>query len=320
MPHVDELRLAVRVARLYYEQDVKQSAIAQRLGLSQSTVSRLLAAAKENGVVRITVSQPKGVYSELEDALMERFGLRDAVVVDASSEENEPLLEREIGAGAAYYLESALRPNEVIGISSWSATLVAVTDQMHRPPRMGDRRVLQILGGVGDPAAERHASRLTSRFADLVGGVPVYLPAPGIVGSPAALQVIQDDVYVRDALSQFDKVTTALVGIGALEPSTLLAASGNIFSQQELVQLREKGAVGDILLRFYDADGVPVITPLNDRVVSMRLEQLKQVDRSIGIAAGVRKLEAIRGALRGGWVNVIITDHFTARRLVEGGA
>ncbi len=115
-------------------------------------------------------------------------------------------------------------------------------------------------------------------------------------------------------------MTTALVGIGALEPSTLLAASGNIFSQQELVQLREKGAVGDILLRFYDADGVPVITPLNDRVVSMRLEQLKQVDRSIGIAAGVRKLEAIRGALRGGWVNVIITDHFTARRLVEGGA
>lgn len=320
MPQIDELRLAVRVARLYYEQDLKQSVIAQRLGLSQSTVSRLLASAKENGVVRITVLQPQGVYSQLEDALMERFGLRDAVVVDASSEENGPLLEREIGAGAAYYLESALRPNEVIGISSWSATLVAVTDQMHRPPRMGDRRVLQILGGVGDPAAERHASRLTSRFADLVGGVPVYLPAPGIVGSPAALQVIQDDVYVREALSQFDKVTTALVGIGALEPSQLLAASGNIFSQQELDQLREKGAVGDILLRFYDANGVPVITPLNDRVVSMRLEQLKQVDRSIGIAAGVRKLEAIRGALRGGWVNVIITDHFTARRLVEGAA
>lgn len=317
MLQVDEMRLAVRVARLYYEQEIKQAQIAARLGLSQSTVSRLLAFAKESGVVRITVSQPKGVYSQLEDALIERYGLRDAVVVEASSWENDPLLEREIGAGAAYYLETSLRPNEVIGISSWSATLVTVADQMHRAPRMGERRVLQILGGVGDPNAERHASRLTSRFADLVGGLPVYLPAPGIVGSAAALQVIQDDVYVREALAQFDKVTTALLGIGALEPSKLLASSGNIFSQQELDMLRDRGAVGDILLRFYDAEGKPVITSLNERVVSMQLEQLKRVDRSIGIAGGARKLEAIAGALRGGWVNVIITDQFTARALVE---
>jgi DNA-binding transcriptional regulator LsrR (DeoR family) len=263
------------------------------------------------------VSQPQGVYSQLEDALIERYGLRDAVVVDATNEQNDPLLEREIGAGAAYYLESSLRPNEVIGISSWSATLVAVTDQMHRAPRMGERRVVQILGGVGDPNAERHASRLTSRFADLVGGAAIYLPAPGIVGSAASLQVIQEDVYVREALTHFDKVTTALVGIGALEPSKLLAASGNIFSQAELDLLRAQGAVGDILLRFFDSDGKPVTSPLNERVVSMRLEQLKQVDRSIGIAGGTRKQEAIRGALRGGWVNVLITDHFTARALVE---
>lgn len=317
MMRLEELRLVVRVARMYYEQDIKQSVIAQRLGLSQSTVSRLLASAKDNGVVRISILQPKGVYSEIEDELVRRYALRDAVVADCSSDDNDRLLEREIGATAAYYLETALRPSEVIGISSWSATLAALTDQMQRMPRKGEMRVIQILGGVGDPAAERHASRLTSRFADLIGGTPVFLPAPGIVGSPSALRVILDDMFVREVLNQFADVSTALVGIGAIEPSNLLAASGNSFSQNELDLLRKRGAVGDVLLRFFDADGRPVDNPHNDRVVSMPLEQLAKVERSIGIAGGVRKLEAIRGALRGGWINILITDQFTAQRLTE---
>jgi DNA-binding transcriptional regulator LsrR (DeoR family) len=121
-------------------------------------------------------------------------------------------------------------------------------------------------------------------------------------------------------IALFDQVTTALVGIGAIEPSKLLAASGNIFGAQELELLRSKGAVGDVLLRFFDLAGKPVVTPLNDRVVSMQLDQLGRVDRSIGVAGGARKYAAILGALRGGWINVLITDQFTARRLVAEGS
>ncbi len=317
MAQLDELRLAVRVARMYYEWEMKQSEIAKRLGLSQPTISRLLQQAKTNGIVRISVTVPQGVYTELEEELLRRYRLRDAIVVDCSSHQDERMIEREIGSAAAYYVESSLRPNEVIGISSWSATLLALVDALHSVARKGDVRVVQILGGVGDPSAEVHANRLTSRFADLVGGTPIYLPAPGVLGSAAARKVLLDDAYVHEVIALFDEVTTALVGIGAIEPSKLLAASGNIFTAAELDLLRSKGAVGDILLRFFDATGRPVETPLNERVVSLRLDQLNHVDRSIGVAGGARKYAAILGALRGSWINILITDQFTARRLVE---
>ncbi len=223
----------------------------------------------------------------------------------------------QIAAAAAYYLESVLRPNEVIGISSWSATLLALVDALHPVPRRGDVRVVQILGGVGSPSAEVHANRLTTRLADLLSGTAVFLPAPGIVGSPEALQAITADPYVRMAMEQFDRVTTALVGIGALEPSKLLADSGNRFSMEELEELRARGAVGDVVLRFFDANGAPVESPLNQRVISMHLDQLRRVDRCIGVAGGQRKYQAILGAIRGRWVNVLVTDLLTARRLIE---
>lgn len=317
MAQLDELRLIVRVARMYYEWDMKQAAIARQLGLSQSTVSRLLHQAQQQGIIRISVNVPQGIYTELEEELVRRYRLRDAIVVDCGGENDERFIERQIGAAAAYYLESTLRPNEVIGISSWSATLLALVDAMHPAPRKGQVRVVQILGGVGSPSAEAHASRLTSRLADLLGGTAIFLPAPGIVGSAAAREAILADHFVRDAMALFDQVTTALVGIGALEPSKLLADSGNRFSMEELSLLRAQGAVGDVLLRFFDAQGRPIDTPLAQRVISMELEQLRRVDRSIGVAGGERKHQAILGAIRGGWVNVLVTDHLTAQWLLK---
>jgi DNA-binding transcriptional regulator LsrR (DeoR family) len=127
------------------------------------------------------------------------------------------------------------------------------------------------------------------------------------------------DPYVAEAVGRFSEVTLALVGIGAITPSKLLASSGNVFMAEELDQLREKGAVGDICLRFFDADGMPVASDVEDRVISMELEQLRQVHRSVGIAGGARKLEAITGAARGHWINVLITDATTAAAMAGMG-
>jgi DNA-binding transcriptional regulator LsrR (DeoR family) len=136
-----------------------------------------------------------------------------------------------------------------------------------------------------------------------------------VVGTEAALKVLMEDRYVKEALGLFNQVTLALVGIGAVEPSRLLTLSGNIFTDEEQEDLKRQGAVGDILLRFFDVNGAPVESSFNHRVISMHLEQLKQVDRSIGIAGGVRKYPAILGALNGHWINVLITDHATAEKL-----
>lgn len=316
MPQIDELRMIARVARMYYEWDMRQSEIAKQLDLSQATVSRLITRSKEEGIIRISVNIPNGVHTELEETLVKKFGLRDAIVVD-SLEDDEKMIQRDLGTSAAYYLESSIRPNEIIGISSWSATLLALVDTLHSSPRKPGVKVVQILGGVGNPAVEAHATRLTSRMAQLVNGEAVYLPVPGVLGTEAARDVLMSDEFVQSAIRLFDHVTTALVGIGAIDPSPLLAQSGNIFSPQELELLSQQKAVGDILLRFFDENGNLVETGLEKRVISMSLEQLSKVSRAVGVAGSSRKYAAILGALRGHWINILITDHFTANRLAK---
>ena len=138
-----------------------------------------------------------------------------------------------------------------------------------------------------------------------------------MLASEAARDILVADEVAQQAIRLFDQVTTALVGIGAIEPSPLLAQSGNIFAPQELDLLRQEKAVGDILLRFFDQDGNLVETGLEKRVISMSLEQLSKVSRAIGVAGGSRKFDAILGALRGHWINILVTDHFTARRLAN---
>ena len=176
---------------------------------------------------------------------------------------------------------------------------------------------MQILGGASESPARTHAVHLASQLAALVRGDVTYLTAPAIVGSKQARDILLKDAYVRGAIELFDQVTLALVGIGVIEPSPLLASSGNIYSLEEQAMLRECGAVGDVLVRFYDRQGRPVNTPLDDRVIGMSLEQLKRVHRSVGVAGGMHKHAAIHGALLGGLVNVLITDRFTAQALVE---
>lgn len=315
MSRLDELRLMAKVARMYYRDGLRQVQITGRLNIHQSTVSRLLKRAEKEGIVRMTLTMPAGLHAELEDALQSGYGLREAIVVDAVDQDEQ--IVRDLGAAAAFYLETTLKTRDVVGISSWSAALLAMVEAMHPSPRGSGARVVQILGGIGSPGAEVHATQLTQRLANLLGGVAILLPAPGAVGSADARRVMLKDRYVQEAMSLFKSITVALVGIGAVTPSKMLAASGNVFSAKELRSLSDRGAVGDICLRFFDANGAPVITPLNDRVIAIELADLKRVDRVVGIAGGHRKFAAIRGALRGRRINVLITDRSTAERLVK---
>lgn len=304
-----------KVATLYYEHKLRQTEIASQLDLSQATVSRLLQRALDENIVRISVSTPMGCYPDLEDAVRSLYNLKEVIIVDASPENGELL--RNLGSAAAYYLETTIRDGEHIGISSWSETLLATANAMQPLSRSIRARVIQILGGIGNPTAEIHAAQLTRRLANLVHGEATVLSAPGVVGSAETRDILLADPFVSEAIALFDKVTLALVGIGSIEPSRLLASSGNVFSQQELEMLRDRGAVGDICLRFFDSHGQPVVTPLDDRVIGIGLQQLEQVRRTVGIAGGARKVAAIRGAVRGGWIHVLITDNLTAARLLE---
>jgi DNA-binding transcriptional regulator LsrR (DeoR family) len=312
---VERLRLITKVARLYYDHGLRQPEIARQLSLSQAMVSRLLAAASKEGIVRTTVVTPTGVYSELEEGLVSRYKLQDAVVADCTEDTGDDVL-RAIGGAAASYLEATLAPNEVIGISSWSETLLRTVGSMQPRRVAGRSHVVQILGGIGNPTAEVHAIRLTERLASLLKAEPHFLTAPGVAASPQAAAAYLTEPQVAETMGYFGRLTVALIGIGSIHPSRLLGESGNVFSRDEMAKLEDLGAVGDLCLRFFDRTGRDVPSPFDDRVIGMSLDQLRQVPRAVGIAGATEKLAAIRGALEGRLIGALITDRFTAERLV----
>lgn len=314
MGRINELRLIARVAQMYHGEGRRQAEIAQLLRMSQASVSRMLKRAEQENIVRTTVIPPAGTFSELESALRARYDLTEAIVIDCSEDRDGAIMAR-IGEAAAHFLEVTLQPGEVIGVSSWSQTLLRMADNIHPLKGAKAKYVVQILGGMGDASVQTHATELTARLAKLTGGEPRLLLVQGVTSSREAKLVMLADPVVREAIDLFSRLTLAIIGIGAIEPSELLASSGNGFSRQELDMLNEAGAVGEISYRFYDKDGRPVETPLNERVIGISLEELRKTDRVMALAGGASKTAAIAGALRLGVIDVLVTDKFTAARL-----
>lgn len=313
----ERLSLVTKVAKLYHENQLRQPEIAERLNISQSRVSRLLKQAVAEGIVRTVVVSPDGLYSDLEEAVSQRYGLIDTVVSEVIAPDDMALLSS-LGSAGAAYLESTLASRDRVGISSWSSTLLATVNSM-TPHGAGRRalKIVQVIGGVGHPRVQVQANHLADQFARVTGAEPIFFPMPGLVGAPAARAALLSDPYIGELMKEWAGLTTLLVGIGALEQSPLLASSGNRVSDAEASRLSAVGAVGDVCLRYFDAQGSPVVTELDDRVLGITREALLATPRRIGIAGGRQKHKAILGAIRGGWVNILITDRVTAETLLN---
>lgn len=311
----DETRLLVKVSKLYYEEGLSQDDIVARLNLSRSKISRLLQQAREQGIVQISVVTPKHLFSDLETHLEHQFGLQEALVVESQPEDSIESIRRTLGIAAAGYLERSLNGFHLLGVS-WGETLNSMVAAI-RPIGGFSGKVVQIIGGLGPPEAEVHATELCLRLARALNAQPILLPAPGIVTTPQARQVLLSEADVQQAVSLFGKLDLVFVGIGVPTPNSVLMRVGSLLSAQELELLRERGCVGDIALRFFDEHGKPVQSEIDQRVVGITLEQLKQAHRVVGVAGGLHKLAALRGALRGGLVNTLITDSLTAQNLLQ---
>jgi DNA-binding transcriptional regulator LsrR (DeoR family) len=285
--------------------------------MSQARVSRLLKEAAERDVVRTVVVSPDGIHAELEDALVEQYGLRDAVVVDAEGAGTEVI--PALAAATATYLDATLKGGDVIGISSWSATLLEAVNVMRAKTTPVAEEVVQIVGGSGSPEVQLHATRLTGRLAELTGARPVFAPSAALVGSRELRDLLWKEPAVAAVVKAWSRLTMALVGIGTLDPSPLLRRSGNAIAPEDQRQLEALGAVGDVCTRYFDAEGRVVKADFDDHIIGISPEQLRAVDRRIGVAGGPSKIAAIRGAALGGWINVLVTDVEVARTLVSRG-
>ena len=160
---------------------------------------------------------------------------------------------------------------------------------------------------------------LAQRLAALIGATAVLLQAPAVVASPEARRVLCREPMMREAVQHFERLDLALVGIGSMEPSRLLASSGNVFSKEERRELSRMGAVGDICFRFFNAQGQPIKSPLMQRVIGIEPVSLKRAERVAAVAGGRKKLAAIHAALLGNWMDVLITDRRTAETLATAG-
>jgi len=312
---LDEQRLLVKVSKMYYEEGLAQDDIILRLNLSRSKISRLLQQARDEGIVQITVTTPRHLFSDLENRLEKSYGLDEAIVVETHTGDSQENIIHEIGVAAAGYFERTITATTTLGIS-WGSTLHSMVASLHSK-RLPKTKVVQIIGGLGQPEAEVHATDLCHRLARSLGSQITLLPVPGIVATQQARNVLISDPFVKQAIEMFNHLDMAFVGIGAPVANSVLIRDGSILSSSELDLLLQNGAVGDIALRFFDSLGKPVHSEIDKRVIGITIEQLKGIPRVVGIAGGTEKSQAILGALRGKLINVLITDSKNAEQLLQ---
>ncbi len=315
MPDIDTQRLMIKVARLYHTHGMRQTDIAKRLQISQSRASRLLSQAEELSIVRTIVAAPRQINAPLEEAVERAYGLSEVHVVDVVGDD-EVELTRDLANAMATLLHELAFEVSTLGFTSWSKTLRQTVERL-QPLRTHTDRVIETVGDIGAPALQYEAAKATQRLAALTGGDTVFLRAPGVISTAEIRDLfLSHDSYARDALSQLDDLDFLLVGVGADSADPTLEPGSNFFTEEQFSRLREAGAVGEICLHFFDAHGRLVDVGTEEIVIGISADQLRAARRRWAVAGGARKHQAIRAALRGGWVDALVTDVATAEFLV----
>jgi len=301
-------QLLYKIAKAYYYDDETQQAISERFGVSRVKVCRLLKQARDEGFVSISIRGPGADTAELERELAARYGIGESIIVmDSGGDVSAP-----VGNAAASYFARIVQEGQTVALS-WGKSLLAFVNALEP---VADVRVVQMLGGLGDSEADVHGAELARRMAQRLGTKPRLLQAPGVVVSREVRDALLADAQIAETLAAARKADVALLGIGTLDEGSLLRRT-SIISAIELDALSRAGAVGNVALRFFDAEGRTVPSGTDDRGIGLSLDEIRHIPRRVAIAWGTRKVAAIRGALCGGLVSTLITDTNAAKGLLE---
>jgi len=304
---------AAQAAWWYYVDGLTQEDIARLLGMSRATAGRLLERSRATGIVNISIATE--YYSPFTKAkqLKERYALTDALVLPAleaePSEDQGEFLTQRLAKAAAQVLRHHLRESRTLGIG-WGET-VGATFSMLPPDVMEDVKCISLTGGVNTYVSTIGQLRQSSKRSVQDG----FIPAPILVSDEDLARALQQEHGVAHLLEEAKQVEVAIVGIGTTGATASLARSGYA-TVRELAQYAQIGAVGDILGVFYDTTGAPLDLPVHRRRIGIDIADLRSIPVVIGVAGGSAKLEAIRGALAGGYLDVLVTDGSTADSLL----
>jgi DNA-binding transcriptional regulator LsrR (DeoR family) len=322
MDKEDKLSLLAEVASMYYEQDLTQAEIAKRTFTSRSRISRLLTLAKEKGIVEIKIHYPTDRVRHVESALKEKFGLKKAMVLKGGDRTYQEIVEG-VGALAANYLDQIVCDDMIVGIS-WGKAVYNTVKAL-KPEGHHKIQVVQIMGTAGTEDPVIDAPELIRTLANKYNGNFHTLYAPLYVEDDYVRNSLMNENTIRETLKLARKSDIILTGIGCFEPNvpnnlwegyTLNNLWEGYLSKKERKILKDKGIAGTVSAHFYDVNGKILNEVMNNKIIGLDLDEIDKVDTIIGVAGGFFKAEAILGAIRGKFINVLVTDEATALKVL----
>ena len=317
---VDDWRLIYKVCSLYYEDDMRQQEVSDYLGISRATVSRMLQKGKESGIVRVEVINPvQFSYNKLEKALERKYGLKEVIVVESSALDTKTESVSRMYERAALYLSQFFKDGDWIGVTM-GHTLHNIVKTNRAFEKDKKLMFVPIVGGIGQSTIDKvdvQSNRIAQEFSRKFGGTYTQFLSPAVFSEQKAMEYFLKEKSISYIFDDFQKLDTLIMGIGIPQrvESTLVRAG--YITGENLEKFARDGMAGDIALHFFDEDGdTEKFREFNDRVAGMPLEMVKKVRNRIGIAGGENRAEAIRGAIKGGYINMLITNIDAAERLL----
>jgi len=302
--------LTASVARRYYLDGRSKVEIAEEFALSRFKVARLLDDARSSGLVRIEIGHPGVVDVELSARLMEALGLTHCVVTD-TPDDHPATLREHLGAAAAELLTEIVTPDDVLGLS-WARSVSAMAAELRV---LAPVPVVQLTGALARPGADDSSIELVREVARVGGGPAYFFYAPMAVSDPVTARALRGQPEVARAFGLIGSVTKAVAGVGAWEPeqSTLYDATG----EAECDELRAAGVCAEVSGVLIDDTGEPVSAPLTERMIGITAAQMRAVPEVIGIVYGLAKAGAVLAAVRGGYVDSLVTHSTLATALID---
>lgn len=311
----DRAAVLAFVAEKYYLEDYNQSEIAEMVGRTRSAISRMLTEAREKGIVEIIVHHPFRYDQGLEEALKQRLNLEHVRVVEFINQHTYLEIRKQLGKAASRLLAQLIKPGHTIGIA-WGTTIQAAIESYDAAPTP-DTKVVQLVGVLGSTRQSYSAQTLVETMAEKINGEGFYLYAPFLVENESTAAILRDDPNVRESIALSRECDLALLGIGTTQPDFCSLYQEKHISLDEVEKLQEVGAVGDVCANYYQMDGSLAPVDFHQRRIGVSPEDLAQIQTKLGVAGHPQKAEAVLGAIRGGFVNALVTDNLTAIRVLE---
>lgn len=315
-------RFLIKVAELYYHDGLSQQEIAKKLHTSRTSISRALIQARNEGYVQIRIQYPEQSNLGLERELEEKYGLTEALVAVPAYDQSS---DQEVAFQAVDYTLRVLKKNMVLGMT-WGRAMHGFVEQLAQDERLRSLsfRNVKIVPFLGTPGitqidswdATTYSNTLATKVGNLLHCASYNLSAPMYVDGEKEKELIEGIDEISKVLRMAETADMALIGIGSMQKDSSIIKAG-IRTEEEYKELMQKGAVGEIVGRIYDKNGQTVDEDLQRKMIGISLDKIAKIPVRVGISYGKDKIEAIKGAIAGGLVNVLVTDVPTAELLLK---